>query len=488
MTRFKKTHAVVVGGGITGLAAAYYLVQKASQKKLPLTITLLEREKQLGGKIKTQRQDGFIIEQGPDSFLRRKPAVIQLSQELGLDKAWVPTGPLASRTYIVHQGELHPLPGGMMFGIPIRWKPFLKTGLISPWGKARALFDLFLPKQLVDKDESLGHFLRRRLGHQVVERITEPLLSGIYAGDLYALSLQATFPQFKALEEKYGSLIRGMKNSQQQAQPQQTDQNIPNSTFLSFQNGLFSLVEALKARLENSVQFRLSTAVHAISKTDDGYTLLLNQGETLKADLLILATPAYVTANLFEEQALQRKLEEIPYISVANVVLAFDQHPPDVHLDASGFLVPRKEKFTLTASTWTSSKWPHTAPQGKVLIRAYLGRDGEEHLLEKEDQELVDLVRKELKQLTGLNQTPSFWMVNRWPRSMPQYQVGHLERLQFIAQFLHQHYPGVFLAGAGYRGVGIPDCIAQGEEAANQAVNFLEKQDKSPNEAIPTTP
>lgn len=475
MTHSDQLQAVIVGGGISGLSAAYYLSQQAKEHNLPLSISVVEKEERLGGKIQTIRQDGFVIEQGPDSFLRRKPAVIALSKELGMDKKWVGMGPHASRTYIVHQGKLHLLPQGLMLGVPLRLGPFLKTGLISPLGKLRAALDFVLPRKQDGQDESLGHFLKRRLGPEVVEKIAEPLLSGIYAGDAYRLSLKATFPQFRELEQKYGSLIRGMRQSQHQnvTQSPQSTENMPTSIFLSFQNGLYSLIEALENQLQEEVTFHLSAEAAALEKEDGKYILHLADGQKLRADILILATPASITAQMFTDEKIKKPLQAVRYVSVANVVLAFEEKGSNIKLDGSGFLVPRGENFSVTAATWTSVKWPHTAPPGKILIRTYLGRENGEDLLHLEDQELVQLVRKEMKQIIGLDQEPLFYHVNRWPQSMPQYQIGHVERLQTVQEHLASAYPGLFLCGAGYRGIGIPDCIAQGKAAALEAFTFL---------------
>ncbi|MDQ0338408.1 oxygen-dependent protoporphyrinogen oxidase [Caldalkalibacillus uzonensis] len=467
---------VIIGGGISGLSAAYYVQNIAEKAGLPIELSLLEKDGRLGGKIDTLHRDDFIIERGPDSFLARKWPVIELSQELGLNKYWVATGPQAKQTFVVHHKKMHPLPPGLMLGIPTQWTPFLKTGLISPLGKARAALDLILPKRKETGDESLGHFLERRLGREVVGQMAEPLLSGIYAGDAYDLSIQATFPQFQQLEQKYTSLIKGMMISKQRMQ--QTSR-LPamaqKSMFLSFQGGLSTLVKALASGLKRA-QLRTQTAVKGLHKNESGYRLQLNDGQTLEADALILATPAFVTAQLLEEPELRQLLAPIRYVSVANVVLTFNQEDINVPLEGSGFVVPKKEGYTMTACTWTSSKWPHTAPEGKVLMRVYVGRAGQEDIVKQDDEHILSIVQQELRELTGLNAQPLFYEVNRWFQSMPQYQVGHVERLEQLTYKLNMSHPGLFLCGAGYRGVGIPDCIGQAKQAAQNLLAYLTKK------------
>ncbi|QZT35525.1 protoporphyrinogen oxidase [Caldalkalibacillus thermarum TA2.A1] len=471
--------AVIIGGGISGLSAAYYLQQKAEEAGLPVDITLLEKDRRLGGKIDTLHQDDFIIERGPDSFLARKWPVIELSQELGLDQEWVPTGPKAKTTFIVRNKKLHALPPGLMLGIPTRWTPFLKTGLISPWGKARAALDLILPKRKETTDESLGHFLERRLGKEVVSQLVEPLLSGIYAGDAYALSIQATFPQFQQLEQKYTSLIKGMMITQRQMkQTKQLPDLAQKSMFLSFKGGLSTLVKGLASALKKA-QLRTQTEVKGVHKTGSGYRVQLGDGQSLDADALVLATPAFVTARLLEDPELRQLLAPIRYVSVANVVLTFNQEDVSIPLAGSGFVVPRKEGYTVTACTWTSSKWPHTAPEGKVLVRVYVGRSGQEEIVEQDDEHILAVVRNELQDLTGLGARPIFYEVNRWFHSMPQYQVGHIERLEQLTEKLSVSHPGLYLCGAGYRGVGIPDCIGQAKQAAQNVIAYLSAKAES---------
>jgi len=474
-----KKHILVVGGGITGLTSAYYLQKEIKEKNLPYSITLIEKSDRLGGKISTEVLDGFVIEKGPDSFLARKQAIIDLSLELGLEDQLVGTNPRARKNYILYRNKLHIMPPGLILGIPTKLGPFIKTGLISPLGKLRAAMDLVIPAKKEEDDESLGGFLQRRLGKEVAENIAEPLLSGIYAGDTQNLSLNATFPQFKAVERKYGSIVKGMIGSRKAGMgARQPQLNVPpvakQSMFLTFKNGLQTLVERLVNSLD-LVQIEKNQAIKDFFLDEHGYRIILHDKRELKADAIILATPTYATKELLKDLDTASLLEEITYVSVANVVLGYRREDLEYPLDASGFVVPRKEGRNITACTWTSSKWLHTSPEDQVLFRCYIGNSHEQDLVDLPDEELVKVVQKDLLSIMGVKATPLFRRVTKWIDAMPQYRVGHLERLNKLRKELESMRPGLFLAGSGYFGVGIPDCIQQGKDAANQLIRHLEK-------------
>jgi oxygen-dependent protoporphyrinogen oxidase len=463
---------MIVGGGISGLSAAYYAKKIFEEQDIPVNITLIEKGKTLGGKIQTVHRDGFVIERGPDSFLSRRTPIIELSKELGLDNEWVATNPKAKKTYILHKGSLHRIPPGLILGVPTQVTPFIKTGLISPLGKLRAGLDLLLPKRQNNNDESLGHFLERRLGREVVTHIAEPLLSGIYAGDAYGLSLQTTFPQLRAIEKQKRSLILGMLANKNKMQ---SDTELPNiakeSMFLSYQQGLSSLVKKIEQVLHN-VDIRTNQSVVKIRKSEQGYRVDMSREESKHVDALILAVPAYSAANLLPDIASMKALANIPYVSVANVVMAFNEEDLQLEFDGSGFVVPRKESRYITACTWTSSKWMHVAPKGKILLRAYVGRSGAEEIDHLDDGQILQNVQHDLQTLMGITAKPTFYEINRWPKSMPQYPVGHTEHIQQVRDDLRRKRPGIYLCGAGYQGVGIPDCIRQGKEAAEQSLSY----------------
>lgn len=478
---------LVLGGGITGLTTAYYLQKQLKKQDSPYSVTVLEQSNHWGGKINTERVDGFVIERGPDSFLGRKQAIIDLSLELGLEGEFVGTNPAARKNFIFHDKKLHLMPPGLILGVPTQMGPFVQTGLISPLGKLRAAMDLFIPAKKDQSDESLGAFLQRRLGRAVAENIAEPLLSGIYAGDTSVLSLKATFPQFMQIEQKYGSLIKGMMLSRKPGATPGTgaapSSKVPDiakkSMFLSYRKGLLTLVERLVHVLtELGVELQLNQTVQKVVRDKDQYHVQTARGKQWTADALVFATPAYVTRQLLEDVKGAEKLADIPYVSVANVALAFDKKTINHPLDASGFVIPRNEGRKITACTWTSSKWLHTSPEDKVLLRCYVGHSRNQSMVEHSDEELLADVLGEVKDIMGITAKPNFYRVTRWRKAMPQYLVGHLDRLQQIRALLEKERPGIYIAGAGFQGVGIPDCIQQGKDTAKIVIDYIETSSK----------
>lgn len=461
-------NVVIIGGGLTGLSAAFYIRKFYREKGLTPQITIVDKEGRLGGKIETLHRDGFVIEKGPDSFLARKTAMIDLAKELEIDHELVSMNPEAKKTYIVHRRELHPMPSGLVLGIPTELGPFLKTGLISLGGKARAMMDFVLPRRKSKEDESLGDFIERRLGAEVLQNVTEPLLAGIYAGDTHHLSLQSTFPQFGELEQQYGSLIKGMMTGKK---PIETHTGTKRSAFLTFRQGLQSLVHALVHEL-GDVDQRIEAQVSSISKNDaGGYQVLLASGECLQADDVVVTAPAFATADLLRPYVDVSALDAINYVSVANVVLAFDRRDLKGLFDGSGFLVPRKEGMSITACTWTGVKWLHTSPDDKMLLRCYVGRSGDEQKVFLSDEELTELVLKDLRELMNITARPLFSEITRLPRSMPQYPVHHLQNIAEMRRSMESSLPRLYVTGAAFEGVGLPDCIKQAKEMAQVMAN-----------------
>lgn len=492
----RRTRAIaVLGGGITGLSAAFYLAKGAAERGEALEVTVLEGSDRLGGRVNTLRRDGFVIERGPDSFLARKLPMVRLADALGLLGELTGTNPAAKKTYISRGGQLHPMPPGLVLGVPTNEEAFLGTALVSEEGKQRALEDkAYAPTGASLEDESVGAFLARHMGDEMVTRIFEPLLAGIYAGDLYGLSLQATFPQFQAMEREHGSLIAGTIEEQRQkaaaakaaaeAAPAsegavQATGALPNSVFYTFKNGLSTVIEALEARLrEYGCDIRLGARVEALEKAEAAeraegeqaeqaaYRLRLADGSAVEADQVLFALPAANMAKLLAPHTDASALEAIRYVSVANVVFGYDADALGRELDGSGFLVPRGEGRTITASTWTSSKWLHTAPAGKRLIRCYVGRAGNEGGVELTDEEMTAAVKRDLRDLMGVTAEPAFVEITRLRHSMPQYPVGHKEAIAAFQAGLASRLPGVFASGQPFGGVGLPDCVAEGETIA----------------------
>jgi oxygen-dependent protoporphyrinogen oxidase len=473
-------HVAIIGGGITGLTAAFSLYEQAAGAGLPLTCTLIEAGRDWGGKILTHRVGDLTIEAGPDSFLSQKPWGLELCNKLGLSDRLINTNDHQKKTFVFSRGRLRELPEGLVVIVPTKLGPFLKSGLISWPGIARMGLDLVLPAKrggLERGDESLASFFSRRLGREAFEQVVEPLMAGIYAGDATQISLRATFPRFLDLERKHGSLIRGMLASR----PASTQST--RTMFVTLQDGLVELVQALLARLTKAgaklmtqqsvaaLRVRQTSTNHPIGWT---YDLTLGNGSVISADAVVLATPAFVSADLVRPLSplASELLGAIPYASTATVSMAYKAGTLGGQVEGFGFVVPRTEGRDLLAATWTSLKWPHRAPASQMLVRCYLGGIGREKVLQENDAALIRRVREELQSMTGLTGEPVHAEVNRWNRGMPQYTLGHLDRLETIQRSLDR-YPGLVLAGAAYRGIGIPDCIRDGTDAAGGLIRLF---------------
>ncbi len=456
----------IIGGGITGLAAAYRL-----QKTIPKAdITLLEATNHLGGKIGTEQFDGFVMEWGPDCFLSRKPRGIGLCQELGLTAELVGRNPRYAKTFVLRNGRLHRLPEGLTGLIPTNLEALKSSTLLSDSARERLARETSIPPKPANGDESVAAFISRRLGQETFENLVEPLMAGIYAGQANELSLAATFPQLRQLELKHGSLLGGLTNRP----PANDDSNYP--PFVSFPNGMQTLVTRLIECLEG-VEILKETAVHKITRGANGYRLFVNNQQlpekSIDTDALIITTPVYVSSQILEsvDSQLAQFLNEIPYASTALVNLAYNE--ADVpKLDGYGYVIPNVEDRAALACTWTSRKWQNRAPVGKVLIRVYIGRYGQPDVTEYNDDRLLSIALNEISQTLSIIADPLFNRIIRYPKAMPQYNLGHLDRLSAIENQLAQ-YPGLFLAGAAFNGVGIPDCIASGEQAAESARKYL---------------
>jgi oxygen-dependent protoporphyrinogen oxidase len=469
-------HAVIAGGGISGLTAAYRLRRLAREAGLDLRITLVEADTRLGGKIQTERVDDLVIEAGPDSFLSQKLPAIHLCQELGIADRLVGTKEGGGGTYILREGRLEPLPEGITMMVPTKLRPLIGSRLLSTRAKLRMGLDVLIPPLASGDDESVAAFVTRRLGREAFERMAQPLLSGIYAGDAGQLSLAATFPRLRQIEREHGSLVRGMLA--QRRQHRTTSGSAQRYTpFVSLRGGIGELVDALTAQFED-VDIRLGTAVSGIEQRESGgYRVRLSDGETLEADVLLLATPAGVSGDLLApvRSDLAALLQAIPYVSSATITLAYRQADIGKLGAGRGFVIPRVENRELTAVTWASSKFPYRAPEGLMLLRAFVGRAGRESAVDLPDDLILRLVREELREILGLTAQPVLSRICRWHQALPQYVLGHLDRLAEIDRELAD-LPGLFLLGAAYRGVGIPDCIQSGNQAAERALALLKEQ------------
>jgi oxygen-dependent protoporphyrinogen oxidase len=451
---------IVVGAGVTGLAAAHRLVE------LGLEPVVLERDSRCGGVILTEEVEGFLVEAGPDSFLARKPWAADLCRRLGLGPELIPTDPANRGSFIWFGGQLHTLPEGLTALVPTRLAPIARSRLLSPAGKARLLLEPLVARRRESEDESLAGFFRRRLGRQAAERLVEPLVRGIYGGDAASLSLRATFPQLAEIERRHGSLVRGLLR---EAPAGAADGE--SVAFLSLRRGMGSLIDRLAHRLPPGA-LRTRAGVTALARREGDFEIKLANVESLAAAALILATPPAEAARLLGslDPELAALVGGIRSGSSLTVALGYERDRLRHRLKGYGFVVPEVAGGPLLACTWASSKFPGRAPTGCVLLRAFLAEP--ESLLERDDRDVVAGALEALRPILGIEGDPLVARVHRWREALPRYAVGHPARVEAIERRLAS-LPGVWVAGAGYRGVGIPDCVRQGEQAAEAALAFL---------------
>ena len=450
---------VVVGAGISGLAVAYELRTRNR------SVLVLEKSGKAGGVIQTERVGEFVIDAGPDSLLVQKPAALQLCKEIGLADRLMPTKPPRT-AYILRGGRLHSLPGASVLGFPTQALPLLRSSLFSAAAKVRMGAELFVPKRRVQGDESIAGFVGRRFGAEAVTYIAEPLLAGIHGGDVERLSMRALFPRFLEAEARSGSVIRSFRKMQ--VRP------TSDGAFRSFPTGLAELVEGLMRLMpEAAVQFRATVA--RIEPRTDGFAVQVEGQPSIHARAVVLACPAFAAVDLLRplDQALADLCASINYLSTATVVMAFPRESVRHSLQGTGFVVPRSEGLNITAGAWISSKWAHRAPEGHVLLRAFLGGARDPDVLAKTDDELTAIALREMGGILGITGPANFSRVYRWPRSSPQQEVGHMELMAKIDAQLAKH-AGLFVSAAGFRGVGIPDCVADGRNVAVAATAYVQ--------------
>jgi oxygen-dependent protoporphyrinogen oxidase len=464
---------VIIGGGISGLAAVHRLLELSKANKSPIHLTLLEASPRLGGIIQTIHRDGFLLERGPDSFISEKPAALELARRLGIDSQLIQTNEQHRRSFIVRNGRLRPVPEGFQLMAPSRFWPFLTTDIFSLIGKLRMSADLLLPRRIANgtNDESLASFVRRRLGREALERMAQPMVGGIYTADPESLSLRATLPRFLDMEQQDRSLILSMLRKARTAKIQTGVSGPRYSLFLSFDKGMHVLVQALENAISvPNIQIRLNTKVEALERpgpTSSSWRIRTDKNEMLEAEAVCLAAPSYIAADLMSDVApqLSSQLRKIEFASTATVNLAYRRADIAHALDGFGFVVPFIEKRALIACTFSSVKFKERAPTDHILLRAFVGGALQPEMLQLDDAEIVIRVERDLNELLGVNGKPLFVELARWNNSMPQYAVGHLDRMREIEKEVAA-LTGLALAGNAYFGAGIPDCIRSGEKAA----------------------
>lgn len=499
-------HIVIIGGGISGLAAAHRLIELSSDRKQQIQITLLEASSRLGGTIQTESRDGFLLERGPDSFISEKPEALSLARRLGIDSELIETNSQHRRSFIVRNKRLRPVPEGFQLLAPSQIWPFLTTDIFSLAGKLRMSADLFLPRRSTNhnidepEDESLASFVRRRLGREALARMAQPMVGGIYTADPEKLSLRATLPRFLEMEREHRSVILGMwrRGRSQTATEQRGTSGARYSLFLSFERGMQVLVEKLAERIADcqlpnadlrqpaQAHIRLNRRVEAIkhnAATNDqvpNWSVITDRDESLTADAICVAIPAYCAASLLQRtnEQLAARLRVINYASTATINLAYRRADIGLPLNGFGFVAPFIERRSLIACTFSSVKFALRAPNDHVLLRAFVGGALQPEMFALEEAEMVARVNADLRELLKIKKEPLFAEVAKWQKSMPQYEVGHLDRVKAIEDQLRQ-LPTLTVAGNSYRGAGIPDCIRSGETAAEQMIGSLTQSQQS---------
>ncbi len=470
-----RKQAIVIGGGITGLTACYRLITESKKRGIPLDVKLLEASERVGGVIRTSKQDGFIIEHGPDAFLSVKPWAKALCEELGIEDQLIGTNPKERRSFVLRKGKLYPVPEGFYMMAPASLWPFVKTPIFSWLGKLRMGLDLFIPRGK-DDDESVEHFVKRRLGKEAFTRLAQPMIGGVYTTDAKDLSLKATMPQFIEMEREYGSIIKALIARKKKSQQSVGSTSGPRySLFLSFESGMQTLIDALVECLPDSC-IQLGSQVNRVENSPDGegWRVHLNNQERMDTDLVCVALPAWCSATLVETVApeLAKQLVSIPYASSATINLAFRREEVAHPLDGMGFVVPTGEGRSILGCSFSHVKFEGRVPAGYVLLRSFMADVFHAALFNQSESELIESVLGDLRELLGIKGTPTFATVSKHSKAMAQYHVGHLDVVSQIEAYSRK-LRGFALAGNAYRGRGIPDCINSGEEAAQILLDSL---------------
>jgi oxygen-dependent protoporphyrinogen oxidase len=456
----------IIGGGISGLSAAFYL-EKARAAGADLEYTLFESGQRLGGSMYSDRVEGCLVEAGPDSFLTEKPWALSLCKELGIADQLIGSNDAERKTYIAVNGRLVVMPDGLMFMVPTQLVPTALSPLFSWSTKLRMARELLHPPRPMQTDETVAELVERHFGAEVVDRLADPLLSGVYGGDAAKLSARAVLPRFVEMEEKYGSLSRAMLAAHKKMMAARKEPAPP--LFTSLQDGMQQMVDAVAARLDPE-SIRLRTHVLRVYPEDSSssWRVSVEMNGEERFDAVLIATPANVAGALLDgvDRGLARNLLDITYSSSVTVTLGYYIDQLATLPPGFGFLVPRSEGTRMLACTFVHNKFPHRAPEGKGILRCFLGGARDEAVLGLTDDEMLETVHRELKDILKLEARPIFARVYRWRGAMAQYEPGHIARVERIEKRVAE-IPGLALAGNAYHGIGVPDCIRSGMEAAN---------------------
>ncbi|MEK4427260.1 protoporphyrinogen oxidase [Solibacillus sp. FSL K6-1523] len=456
---------IVVGGGITGLCTMHYLKRQMAEKKVAARLILIEKNAHLGGKIHSEYEDGFIMETGADSIVARHPGVLELVRELDFESELVynETG----ISYIHTNNELHAIPAGSTFGIPMSVDSLMASTLISEEGKKRVLQDFEIPNTDFTKDSSIGEFLEFFLGEEVVHNQIAPVLSGVYSGDLYQLSLASTLPYLVDYKNDHGSIIKGFEENREQFE------KAANKKFISFKNGLSAVIDRLEEMLPE-VEFMKNATTESIRKVGTRYEVIAN-GEKVEADVVVLAVPNDTVRKVLADAPLDKNLKQFSTASVLTMYVGFDVPDDVLPADGTGFIVSHQSDLMCNASTWTSRKWKHTSAQGNLLVRLFYKNSNPryEQLAAMSDDELTKVALEDIRISLGIEAQPKIVNVTKWIDQMPRYDLAHNEALGIVIEDLEARYPNVILAGCSYFGVGIGACIQNGKKTAQQIINAI---------------
>lgn len=472
----------VIGGGISGLSAAHRLLELSRENNQPVDVTLFDAGDRVGGILKTESINGFLVEQASDSFITNKPWAVNLCERLGLADELIPTESTYRRSLVLRKGRPVPVPEGFMLLSPAKVWPVLRSPIFSPWGKLRMGLEYFVPRKANSQnshgdDESLAAFVRRRFGREALERLVQPLVGGIYTSDPEKLSLAATMPRFLNMEREHRSLIAA---SRQQIQKKSIEgSGARYGLFAAPKHGVSQIVAALEKVLTRDATIRLQTEVQSLRRVpgnhgNNTWELKLNNGQQQQFDAVIVTLRSYQAADLLRstDESLANCLNKIEYASSAIVVGGYNIADFDHPLDAFGLVIPAIEKRKVLAVSFGSRKFAERAPAGKILLRTFVGGAMQPDLFQHDDDQLKQIVQQELQQILGFRGTPEFEIVARYKRAMPQYHLGHVDRVDEIFKHVDKQ-SGLAIAGNAYRGVGIPDCVHSGEQAAASVYDEL---------------
>ena len=452
---------VIIGAGISGLSAAYYLAKGGIRS------TLLDSRPRVGGVIQTDKVEGCTLEAGPDSFLSAKPAALELIRDLGLSDQVIGSNDHLRVTFVRRHGKLVPLPDGLMMMVPTKIMPMVSTPLLGWWTKVRMGLEYVRVPRKMTADQSVADFITSHYGRETVDYLAEPLLSGIYGGDPAALSVTSVLPRFVELSNKYGSLTRGVLAERAAAAKRGAPNTTPPPLFSTLKGGLGQMVDALSLSIRGKAQV-WQTRVERVERKGTEFRVKIGK-DWVTTDRLVVACEAHNAAPLLSpvDPRLGELLATVGYSSSMTVALGFDAKDFATPPEGFGFLVPRKERRRLVACTWVGTKFSNRVPEGKIVARCFVGGASDAAALEEPDDAIVAAVTSELQEIAGITARPKFSRVSRWPKSMAQYTVGHAQRMAEVNERLAA-IPGLYLAGNAYSGIGIPDCIRMGKAAAEE--------------------